>query len=388
MQELKEGRLRLKAWPVLGILIVESILFLGHWLIYFTVVYFFGRSLVANFGASSVPILRTVFFILAFSFIAAALLSYKLVHPLVSLFYRLAAVWLGFLNFFFFAAWLIWLVWLGVLLAAPHGVSTQVRQGIAAAFFGLAAAAGIYGLLNAWAIRTRRVTVSLAGLPDAWRGRTAMVASDLHLGHINGPGFARRIVRLAAQLQPDVVLLPGDIFDGTKIDPVRLTAPFKEFAPPFGTFFATGNHDEFGDTARYLSALRQAGVQVLANEKVVVDELQIAGVNYHETTMPMKLRTTLEELRIDRGTASILLNHVPNRLPLVEEAGFALQLSGHTHGGQFTPFTWLTRRIFGRFTYGLNAFGALQVLTSYGAGTWGPPMRVGTSPEVVLIRFE
>jgi hypothetical protein len=112
------------------------------------------------------------------------------------------------------------------------------------------------------------------------------------------------------------------------------------------------------------------------------------GVPYHDTTYPMRLRTNLHGLGIDKSTASILLNHVPNRLPIVEEAGVSLQLSGHTHGGQFVPFTWLTQRVFGKFTHGLHAFGSLQVLTSYGAGTWGPPMRVGTKPEVVLLRFD
>ena len=102
----------------------------------------------------------------------------------------------------------------------------------------------------------------------------------------------------------------------------------------------------------------------------------------------MRMRLSLEALRIDRAAASILMNHVPNRLPIVEEAGISLQLSGHTHGGQFIPFTWLTRRVFGKFTYGLNSFGALQIYTSYGAGTWGPPMRVGTHPEIVLLTFQ
>jgi predicted MPP superfamily phosphohydrolase len=85
---------------------------------------------------------------------------------------------------------------------------------------------------------------------------------------------------------------------------------------------------------------------------------------------------------------SILLNHVPSRLPIVERAGISLQLSGHTHGGQFAPFNWLTRRIFGKFTHGLHRFGALQVYTSTGAGTWGPPMRVGPAPEIVLLTFQ
>jgi predicted MPP superfamily phosphohydrolase len=84
----------------------------------------------------------------------------------------------------------------------------------------------------------------------------------------------------------------------------------------------------------------------------------------------------------------ILLNHAPVRLPIVEQAGFSLQLSGHTHGGQFLPFTWITRRVYGRFTSGLHSFGSLEVYTSTGAGTWGPPMRVGTRPEIVLLEFD
>jgi predicted MPP superfamily phosphohydrolase len=159
-------------------------------------------------------------------------------------------------------------------------------------------------------------------------------------------------------------------------------------SPPFGIYFATGNHDEFGDTRSFLAALKGAGIRVLNSEKVLVDGLQIVGAPYHDTTLPIRLRASLESLHIDRSSASILINHVPNRLPIVEEAGISLQLSGHTHGGQFIPFTWLTHRIFGPFTYGLHRFGALQVYTSYGAGTWGPPMRVGTSPEVVLLTFE
>jgi len=78
---------------------------------------------------------------------------------------------------------------------------------------------------------------------------------------------------------------------------------------------------------------------------------------------------------------------VPNRLPIIEQTGFSLLLSGHTHGGQIFPFTWLTRRAFGKFTYGLQRFGALQVFTSSGVGSWGPPMRVGSHAEMVLLTF-
>jgi predicted MPP superfamily phosphohydrolase len=383
MKELKNWRLLLKAWPVLGILLIEGILFLAHWFIYFTLIVFW-----AHLGPPTILILKGTLFPLAFTFVVAALLSFRFGNRLVRTLYKIAAVWLGFLNFFFFAACFCWVVWLVLQLSEHRIIALTVRPKIAACCFAVAFLVGIYGLANAYRIRVRRVSIKLPNLPVSWRGRAALLISDLHLGHINGARFARRIAALAAGLQPDIVLLPGDVFDGSKVEAEPLVAPFRQVAPPQGIFFATGNHDEFGDTPHFLDALRGVGIRVLKNEMVVVDGLQIIGVSYHDTMFPIRLRATLLRLQIDTGCASILLSHVPNRLPIAEEAGVSLQLSGHTHGGQFVPFTWLTRRVFGKFTHGLHRFGALQVYTSYGAGTWGPPMRVGTCPEVVLLQFE
>ena len=201
-------------------------------------------------------------------------------------------------------------------------------------------------------------------------------------------GLSRRIVDLAARIEPDIILIPGDFFDGARVDPARLAAPFSALSPPLGMYFVTGNHDEYGDLPHYLEALRAAGIRILKNERAIVDGLPILGVSYHESTHILHLRATLESLRPDAGQPCILLSHVPNRLPIAEQAGIALQLSGHTHGGQLFPFTWLTRRAFGKFTHGLHSFGTLKVYTSFGAGTWGPPMRVGTRPEVVVLQFE
>lgn len=373
----------MKAWPVLGIFLIECILFLAHWIVYHTLIAFWG-----NFGSTATLLLKSAFFSLAFSFIVAALLSFRFSNPLVIALYKIASVWLGFLSFLFFAACLSWLVWFVLQLFGLRPAAAQYRPLIACILFALALAAGFCGLINALIVRVRRIPIHLSNLPPSWRGRTALVVSDLHLGHINGIGFSSRVAAHAARLQPDVIFIPGDFFDGAKVDPDRLAAPFKQLSPPLGMFFASGNHDEFGDTSHYIAALTRAGIRVLTNEKVIVDGLQILGVPYHDTTFPIRLRATLQSLHLDPTSASILLSHVPNRLPIVEEAGITLQLSGHTHGGQFFPFTWLTRRVFGKFTHGLNSFGALQVYTSYGAGTWGPPMRVGTSPEIVLLQFE
>jgi predicted MPP superfamily phosphohydrolase len=111
-------------------------------------------------------------------------------------------------------------------------------------------------------------------------------------------------------------------------------------------------------------------------------------VPYSESRDAKHYQSVLENAELDRDRASVLLAHVPHGLDIAEKQGISLQLSGHTHGGQIFPFTWVTNRIFGEFTYGLKRFGELLVYTSSGAGTWGPPMRVGTQPEIVLIRFE
>ncbi|MGB6545773.1 MAG: hypothetical protein WBE97_09125, partial [Candidatus Acidiferrales bacterium] len=86
--------------------------------------------------------------------------------------------------------------------------------------------------------------------------------------------------------------------------------------------------------------------------------------------------------------ASVLLLHAPDRLAIAAEEGISLQLSGHTHGGQFLPWTWVTSRIYGKYVHGLQRLGELTIFTTWGAGTWGPPLRVGTKPEIVLITFE
>ena len=368
----------MKAWPVLGILLMQAFLLLAHWFIFLTLIAFWPAL-----SPAAALSLRTALFVLGLSFIVAALLGFRYTNWPVRILYWIAAVWLGLLNFFFWASCLCWLAALAFRLA-----HLPLDRPLAAdILFGLALLAGIYGLFNARHIRVRRLSIALPGLPASWRGRTALLLSDLHLGNINGVGFSRRMVKMATALLPDIVFIPGDLFDGTRDDPDHMAAPFRALHAPFGVYFATGNHDEFGDVALYNAALTRAGIRVLSNEQVTVDGLHIVGIDFQDSTYPLRLRLFLESLHLALGEASILLNHMPSRLPTVEQAGIGLQLSGHTHGGQIFPFTFFTRRVFGEFTYGLHRMGGLQVYTSSGAGTWGPPLRAGTHPEVVFITF-
>jgi uncharacterized protein len=372
----------LKAWPIVGVLIVQVLLCLAHWFLYWTwISFWWPMSPGATFG------LKVALVLLSLVFMASALLSFRFSNWMVALLYQVAAVWLGLLNFLFVGACVAWVIDLGLRFALPGSAHLEMRPALAIFFSAAAVVVAMYGILNARFIRIRRVPVTLDRLPESWRGRTALLISDIHLGNINGIRFARRITALAQRLAPDVIFIPGDLFDGTKAEPEKIAEPFFSLAPPFGVFFVSGNHEEFGGTTHYSEALRQHGFRVLDSEHVLVDGLQIAGVPYEVSNYPMRLRHILSGFNLQEGAASILLQHVPTRLPIVEKAGVSLQLSGHTHGGQVFPFSWITRRAFGKFTYGLQRFGTLQVITSSGAGTWGPPMRVGTHPEIVLITF-
>jgi uncharacterized protein len=126
---------------------------------------------------------------------------------------------------------------------------------------------------------------------------------------------------------------------------------------------------------------------VLHNEKVEVQGLQIVGVPYRNAARVGAFAAALHAVGLDRNRASILLTHAPDHPAIAEQAGFSLQLSGHTHLGQFIPWSWMARRIYRQFVYGLSRIGKMQVFTSSGAGTWGPPLRLGSNPEIVVLEF-
>ena len=363
----------------IAIAVLQSTLFVIHYFLYASWIFFYGKP-----QSTEARALQITMTLLSVSFVAASFLAYEFFNPLVRAIYSVAAVWLGFVNYFFLAACACWVVYLAPLL---FGLRIE-RQVLAGVFFSIAFLGGTYGIVNSSWIRVVRVSVKLPNLPLSWRGRTAALVSDLHLGPVRNTGFLRRIVKKLSRLHPDVLFVPGDLYDGTAADLERLAKPWGAFHAPLGSYFVTGNHEQFTDPTKYLTAVRQAGIRVLENEKIVVDGLQIVGVHYRDASNVRKFRSILRQAAIDRNTASILLVHNPNRLPLAAEAGISLQLSGHTHRGQFFPWTLAVSRIYRQYAYGLQRFGDLAVYTSCGVGTWGPPMRVGTNPEIVLIHFD
>jgi uncharacterized protein len=371
----------LRARFAVFISIVQGILFLGHGFVYLTMSWFYG-GWAANWEA------KLAFALLSVSFVAASLRGWYSFHPLVRVLYTAAAVWLGLFSFCFVASIAAWLVYAVNAVAGWGWPRSLIADGV----FAAAIAATLWGTVNAAILRVTRVTVPLDHLPPQWRGRTAVLVSDLHLGHIRNYGFVSRVVRRIAALKPDIVFVAGDLYDGVAGDFERLALPWKELvtgrAAAQGIYYIAGNHEEFYAHAEYLPALLRTGIRVLNNEKVEVDGLQIVGVHYRDAVNPERYQAILRGAGLDRGRASVLLLHAPVRLEISEAEGISLQLSGHTHGGQFFPWTLVVNRVWGKFAHGLQLFGKMRVYTSYGIGTWGPPLRLGTRPEIVVISFE
>ena len=360
------------------IAIIQTILFLAHFFLYET------WTFLRDGGRGSSLGLKLVVCALSVSFVAASLLAFRYHGAAVRVFYRLAAVWAGLLSFLLFAAIAAWMVFgIGHLL----GMAVNFHR-LVEILFAIAVVAGTYGVFNASWTRITKISVQLANLPAAWQGRTAALISDLHLGHIRNGSFLRRIVRKVLKHEPDAIFIAGDLYDGTAIDALQAAKPLQQLAAPQGVYFVAGNHEQFGSDSKYLNAVSAAGVRVLSNEKVEVDGLQILGVPYRDAVHQGRFASVLDAMGLDRDRASILLTHAPDHPEIAEAVGVSLQLSGHTHLGQFVPWSWMARRVYRQFVYGLSRIGNMQVFTSSGAGTWGPPLRLGSKPEIVVLEFQ
>jgi predicted MPP superfamily phosphohydrolase len=256
----------------------------------------------------------------------------------------------------------------------------------------VAAALTLLGLWEARRVpRVKRVDVPIAGLPEALRGFCIVQLSDLHVG----PTIRRRqvegVVERVNALDADLIAVTGDLVDGSVGELAEHTRPLGDLRARHGTFFVTGNHEYYSGASAWIAELRRLGMRVLLNEHVRVRhggaELVVAGVTDYSTRRAAGAHASDPHRALDGApddAVRVLLAHQPRSAFEAARAGADLQLSGHTHGGQFVPWNWLVR-YYQPFTAGLHRLGDLWVYVSRGTGYWGPPKRVGAPAEITRL---
>jgi predicted MPP superfamily phosphohydrolase len=281
--------------------------------------------------------------------------------------------------------------------AAVDAVSVELvlrREG-ALAVPVLAALATIAGYINARRrAGIRRVDIPIAGLPAALHGFSIAQITDLHVGPTIKRDYVERVVDGVNGLGADVIAVTGDLVDGSVNELAPHTEPLSRLTARHGAFFVTGNHEYYSGADAWVREVRRLGLAVLMNEHVVLRHgdasVVVAGVTdynagYFDFAQRSDPAAALMGAPGDAGVR-LLLAHQPRSAFDAAAAGFDLQMSGHTHGGQFFPWNYVVR-LFHPFSAGLHRVDSLWVYISRGTGYWGPPKRLGAPSEITYLRL-
>lgn len=336
-----------------------------------------------------------IFILLVISFPAARVLArydFNLFSYHLTL---ISSIWMGLSLYFFLLALGSDLV-LAALKIFPFrprlsaGQSLRYRRVLVACISAAVFMIGGYALGEARNFRVTRLEIPLPGLAPEMDGFSIVQVTDIHYGMLMENGKLSKIVDRINDLKADIVVITGDLIDEGVSHMEEMATPLARLKSREGVFAVTGNHEYYAGVDRAVAIMKKAGIKVLRNEKALLPGgLQLLGVD--DPTGSRRVGNPLPDfdrllLQLDSKKPAILLYHQPIQFEKAASSGIDLQLSGHTHGGQLYPVIFISRMIYPR-TPGLHRIGESHLYVSRGAGTWGPPMRLGSPPELVYIRL-
>ena len=240
----------------------------------------------------------------------------------------------------------------------------------------------------------KKVEIVVKNLPAHFNNFKIVQLSDLHIGKIIKHDYVANVVNLTNSLKPNLIALTGDFVDG-KIHELREDVlPLSHLQASHGIFFVTGNHEYYSGAKQWIEEFTNLGIKVLLNQHVIIsnkgDEIILAGVTDYSTINAQSSDISDPNQALQGAPnelVKILLAHQPTSYIAAHKAGYNLQLSGHTHGGQYFPFTLLIK-LFHRYYKGLNNHEGMWIYVNQGTGYWGPPLRLGTELEITQITLK
>lgn len=335
-----------------------------------------------------------IWLIASFVLVPAGLLSHAIRRqPLAD---RVA--WAGLLALGMFSSLLVLTFFRDLLLGAAllfGWYHIELVTGTAIAVPVLAASMTLIGFLNARRVASVvDVEIPIPDLPEALHGFTIAQISDIHVGPTIKRGYLDAIVDAVNDIDADLIAVTGDLVDGSVRRLAPHTAPLSRLRARHGAYFVTGNHDYYSNAHEWIPEVRRLGLTVLLNEHVVLRHedasLLLAGVTDYTAHLFDESHRSDPHAALAGApgdvAVKVLLAHQPRTAPAAADAGFDVQLSGHTHGGQFFPWNFFVP-MQQPYVAGLNRLRKLWVYTSRGTGYWGPPKRFGAPSEITRVRL-
>lgn len=365
---------------ILFIILALVAVLLAHYFVYFSLVNFF------KFEAAKLKLFLTILLIcLPLSFILVSISTHYYDGAFFRALYFITGLWLGLLVTlitFFVLAWLVY----GFVHLLGLPIKISWIGGLALA---LSVLYSTYGVFNAQNPEIKNITVDIKNLPQAWQGQKVVQISDVHLGHVFGQKFFDKLVKKINDLHPAAVFITGDLFDGMGNNFDYLVSALDSIQVPKGVYFITGNHETYFGVDKVYDVLNKTKMKIFHDDMILVDGLQIIGINYPQLSDQKSIGEIIKKISgYDANGSSILLYHSPVQIDEAKNAGIKLQLSGHTHRGQIFPLRYITNLVYKGYDCGLHQSGDFSIYTSSGVGAWGPTMRTGATPEIVVITLK
>jgi len=270
-----------------------------------------------------------------------------------------------------------------------------LKKSLSISVIGVSGVASIYGFHSSRKGPTIiEQNIFLENLPIEYEDFSIAQISDLHVGPTIKKNYVENVQKKIDHINPDLIAVTGDLVDGSVKHLSKDLQPFKDMIARYGTYFVTGNHEYYSGVDSWLDETDRLGMINLINENRILSKdggnIAIAGITdfrAHQIKRVHRSNPKKALSNIDKNTTKIMLAHQPNSIYSVHDAGVDLQLSGHTHGGQFWPFTYPTKLANAYLAGHYNHHGT-QIYVNRGTGYWGPPLRIGVSAEITLIRLK
>ncbi len=251
-----------------------------------------------------------------------------------------------------------------------------------------------YGTFKAQRIPdVKKVDINIKNLPPDLEGFRIVQITDIHIREIGQYAWLKKVVEKVNDLNPDLIALTGDLVDSSVARLKNTVSPLAGLSAPYGRYFVTGNHEYYWDAEEWLQEIKQLGFKNLINEHVIIPHkkgrLLLGGITDYRAGNFIASHTPSAEMALSGALdadAKILLAHQPKHIDDAASAGFDLQISGHTHGGQFFPWN-LAVGLDQPFVSGLHTYKGTQIYVSRGTGYWGPPLRLFAPSEITLLQL-